>query len=65
MRTCSQCGGSDASSVSLTPEIHESMCVLCKESWSGYARALGCPTSPALSLVYFRRWQSGRERRVA
>jgi hypothetical protein len=65
MRTCSQCGGPDASSVSLTPNVHESMCQTCRVSWSGYAQAMGCSTSPALSLVYFRRWQSGRERRVA
>jgi len=65
MRTCSQCGRDGASNVSLTPNVHESLCTACRASWTGYAQAVGCPTSPALSLAYFRRWQSGRERRVA
>lgn len=62
---CATCGReSPLCVVSLTPEIHENMCPGCRESWTVHARRMGCPRQPALSLVYFRRWQDGA-RRVA
>lgn len=63
---CATCGKDVAlSPVSLTPEIHENLCAGCKVDWTVYARHMGCPKQPALSLMYFRQWQSGRERRAA
>ena len=61
---CATCRSDAAlSPVSLTPEIHENLCPECKGAWTTWARHMGCPTQPALSLVYFRRWQG--ERRAA
>lgn len=52
----------ETSPVSLAGNIHENLCPECKGAWTTWAKHMGCPRQPALSLVFFRRWQQGARR---
>lgn len=65
--TCAACGAADAlGMVSLTPNIHWSICTLCAVDWEAHARAaLVNRNRHGAVLAAFRRWCAARKAKMS